>query len=74
MGQFTDEKPQHQEDDSVGEVERGVSETKLDDGKKETNKSKVRHKPSKQNYRYATVAGSDYSKRCGLALQGNIEH
>ena len=30
----TDEKPQRQEDDSIGEVERGVSEAKLDDGNK----------------------------------------
>ena len=31
----TDEKPQRQEDDSVCEVERGVGETKLDDGKQQ---------------------------------------
>ena len=33
----TDEKPQHQEDDSIDEIERGMSEAKLhdDDEKKE---------------------------------------
>ena len=32
----TDEKPQHQEDDSIDVIERGVSEAKLhDDEKKE---------------------------------------
>ena len=44
MVENMDEKPQHQEDDSIDEIEQGVSEAKLDNKKNGINRSMVRYK------------------------------